>query len=392
MNIEDLIILLVNKSTLNHYDQSVAISFYTQIYNGTGFTEKQRQLALTMLSRNYAQLSKVSNIDIADAIANPVFRLPIRKLTIMKHISISTCPIYGKVINIEFPFDSKLVEIFRKERANLLDMTFDQELRVWRTALNERALPLLTTLIVDHGFTTDAEFGKYAEQFVTIRENLEKYIPMVTLQDGLPKFLNVSKYVPQPHSTDIIEVLFEARKSGIHTWDYAVSAELEKIPAKKVTMDFLNQNPGTLFTIDLEENTFSDVVDLVKFIGPTVFVIPGATELEKTSNTVEHLLANGIAKEEISVLFRLPKETGEKFNTYVKDMGLNNPISANTRAVFVSGKVPKPMIDSGIQFESIVNFSIYSVHYTLQTFIKNHHNVIHVLDKNKQRNMNFANL
>lgn len=392
MNIEDLIILLVNKCTLNHYDNSVAISFYSQIYNGTGFTEKQRQLALTMLSRNYAQLSKVSNIDVADAIANPVFRLPIRKLTTMKHISIGPSPIYGKVINIEFPFDSKLVEIFRKERANLLDMTFDQDLRVWRTALNERALPLLTTLIVDHGFTTDAEFGKYAEQFVTIRENLEKYIPMVTIQDGLPKFLNVSKHVPQPRSSDIIEALFEARKSGIHTWDYSVSAQLEKTPVKKVTMDFLNQNPGTLFTIDLEENTFSDVVDLVKFIGPTVFVIPGATELEKTSNTVEHLLANGIAKEEISVLFRLPKETGEKFNAYVRDMGLNNPIGANTKAVFVSGKVPKPMIDSGIQFESIVNFSIYSVHYTLQTFIKNHHNVIHVLDKNKQRNMNFANL
>ena len=42
--------------------------------------------------------------------------------------------------------------------------------------------------------------------------------------------------------------------------------------------------------------------------------------------SVNFLKNIGIENEEISVLFRLPKETGEKFNSFVKLNKLNNPI------------------------------------------------------------------
>jgi hypothetical protein len=392
MNIEDLTIMLVTKCNLPQYDLSIATSFYDQICRGNGFTEKQSKLALTILSRHQFKLSVAINKDISQYLNNPVYKLPIRTINTMKRISVVSSNEHGKEVKVEFPFNERIVEQIRKERGNLHYAAWNPEERAWMFALSERIFPLLSNLVYNEGFVPDAEFEEYLDQFNHVQENLENYVPMVTYRNGTPQFLNVSKYVTQPTSTNLIETLFSARKVGIHTWDETVSDKLAEQNVKKVIVDFLNENPGITFTVNLEENTFSDVIDLIKHIGPTVFVIPGATEFEKTSNSVEHLLANGIKKEEISVLFRLPSETGEKFNNYVKETELNNPITNNTKAVFISGKVPKPVIDIGIKFESVVNFSIYSVHYTLREFIKNHHNVIHVLEKNTQRNINFASL
>jgi hypothetical protein len=121
-----------------------------------------------------------------------------------------------------------------------------------------------------------------------------------------------------------------------------------------------------------------------------MFVIPGGMEIEKLNASVDFLKSLGMLPEEMSVMFRLPKETGEKFNIFVRDEKLNNPISNQTKVVFISAKVPKTVIESKIKFNCIVNFSLHSVHYTIRDFVKNHHNVIHILDKKPQRNLNFA--
>jgi hypothetical protein len=121
-----------------------------------------------------------------------------------------------------------------------------------------------------------------------------------------------------------------------------------------------------------------------------MFIIPGGLEMEKITKSYEFLKSLDITSEEISVMFRLPKETGEKFNIFVKDEKLNNPITEKTRVVFISAKVPKTVIESKIKFNCIVNFSLHSVHYTIRDFVKNHHNVVHILDKKPQRNLNFA--
>jgi DNA helicase HerA-like ATPase len=112
--------------------------------------------------------------------------------------------------------------------------------------------------------------------------------------------------------------------------------------------------------------------------------------MEKIAKSYEFLKSLDITADEMSVMFRLPKETGEKFNKFVKDEQLNNPITEKTRVVFISGKVPKTVIESNIKFNCVVNFSLHSVHYTIREFVKNHHNVIHILDKKPQRNFNFA--
>lgn len=390
MNIEDLIILLATRCQLNQFDSKIVESFYNQIFQGNGFTEKQSSLALKILERQSSKLSEILGTDISKYIANPVFRIKKRSINLGKKITVFEHAEFGKAIKVEFPYNETLVEKIRKERVNLPFAAWDKEERAWIFSLNERSIQLLIPFVINEGFIPDDEFAGYIEQIKIIQENLEKYVPMVKLCENTIKFVNVNENAPQPDSNDVLQSLFLARKIGIHTWDDNISSYLKDNNINETVINFLNENPGTTFSINLENFKFSDLGGIVKHLNPAVFIVPGGSELEKTQAGIEFLNSIGISNNEISVLFRLPKETGENFNNFVKELELNNPLTEKTRAVFISSKVPKTIIDSGIKFNCVVNFNFYSVHYTIREFVKNHQNVIHVLDKKPQRNLNFA--
>ena len=390
MNIEDLIILLATRTQMNPFDSKTVWSFYDQISRGLGFTEKQSVLALKILQRHADKLTAILSRDIEPFLANPTFKLTKRTLNSAKKISVVSHPDFIKALKVEFPFNENLVERIRKERINLVHAAWDADEKAWIFALNERSIQFLVPFVTNDEFAADEEFAGYVQQVLKIQENLEDYIPAISYDGKTVKFVNVSDNLPQPQTDNVLDAMFLARKSGIHTWDEGVDKYLADANIEKVVIDFLNENPGSNFTVNLEENTIFSISEIVKHMTPCMFVIPGGIEIEKLKSSLDFLRSLGMLSNEMSVMFRLPKETGEKFNIFVKDEKLNNPISDQTRVVFISTKVPKTVIESKIKFNCVVNFSLHSVHYTIRDFVKNHHNVIHVLDKKPQRNLNFA--
>ena len=119
-------------------------------------------------------------------------------------------------------------------------------------------------------------------------------------------------------------------------------------------------------------------------MGPNLFIVPGGLEMEKLEQAVGILKGMGVVEKNISVLFRLPTENGKNFNDFVRKMGINGPIDSETKVVFISGKLPKPLIKSGIRFNSIINLGFDSAHYTLKSFVKNHPNLVY-FDVNKNQ-------
>jgi hypothetical protein len=89
-------------------------------------------------------------------------------------------------------------------------------------------------------------------------------------------------------------------------------------------------------------------------------------------------------------MFRLPKETHENFNNFVKNSGFNNPITDTTRAVFISGKSPKPVLKSGIKFHTVVNLGFDNVHYSLRDFVNNHENLVYYTEKINPKQTEFT--
>jgi hypothetical protein len=390
MNIEDLIILLATRTQMNPFDSKTVWSFYDQISRGLGFTEKQSMLALKILQRHADKLTAILSKDIEPFLANPTFKLAKRTLNSAKKISVVEHSDFIKALKVEFPYNENIVERIRKERINLVHAAWNADEKAWIFALNERSIQFLVPFVTNDEFAADEEFVGYVQQVLEIQENLEDHIPAIRYDGKTVKFVNVSDNLPQPQNDNILDALFLARKCGIHTWDEGVDQYLANNNVEKVVIDFLNENPGSNFTVNLEENSIFSISQIAKYMTPCMFIIPGGMEMEKLKTSVDFLTSLGLAPEEMSVMFRLPKETGEKFNIFVRDEKLNNPISNQTKVVFISAKVPKTVIESKIKFNCIVNFSLHSVHYTIRDFVKNHHNVIHILDKKPQRNLNFA--
>ncbi len=390
MHIEDLIILIASRIQMNPFDSKLVYSFQDQIFRGSGFTEKQANLAIKILRRQKAKLEQITGKDITQFLDNPSFRLSKRTVNNNKRLSVMPNSVYGKMIKAEFPFSEELVQSIRENRSKLHFAQWDKDEKAWLFSLDERSLKFLMPVSKKYEFLLTEEMENYFSQIEEIEQNIEDHIPMVSMEENVFKFKNISDRVPQPSTTDVFRALFEARKVGIQTWDDTVSSEIKKNGCEKAVLDFLEVNPSQPYEFLLENHSFFEIQNIVKYLTPCIFVIPGGSELEKVQLSLGLLKSIGVDNSEISVLFRLPKETGENFNNFVKNNLLNNPITDQTKAVFISSKIPKTIIEPKIKFNSVVNFNFYSVHYTIREFLKNHHNVVHVMDKKPQRNINFA--
>ena len=125
------------------------------------------------------------------------------------------------------------------------------------------------------------------------------------------------------------------------------------------------------------EVSIDKFTDLVKYSSPTLIIIPGGSELDSIIKWTEFVLSIGITQEEISVMFRLPNEQAT-FNSYVKQMNLNNPVDENTKVVFVSTKVTKPLVKSGVKFKTVINLGYYNyLHFTMSAAVDNAQNLVY---------------
>ena len=394
MYIEDLIIALAMSQnlTINPYDLKLIHSFHDQISRGLGFTEKQELLSVKILKRQVLKLDSMFRTQISPFLENPIFRLPRRVVSASKKISIVPHTLYGKAIKAEFPYNEKMLTRIREEKSKLNYSQWDPEQKSWIFSLDEHSLSLLNKIAIEENFAVDAEFENYQNQIREIENNIEQYVPMVSFNDKKLEFLNISPKIAQPANSNIIENLFYARKLGIFTWDELIEETDEWKSTDTLVKKFLQTDPKGEFSINLEKNTIFSIKDIVKYLSPVLFVIPGGTELEKIEQSLDFLKTLGISNEEISVLFRLPTETGGKFNNFIRENNLNSPVTENTKVVFISSKVPKTLIEKKIKFNLVVNFNFYNIHYSIKNLLKWHHNVIHMMEKKQQRTFNFVDL
>lgn len=390
MFIEDLIILLATRAKMNPFDTKLVDSFQDQIYLGRGFTEKQAQLAVKICLRHIEKANQILGRDIRSSVENPVFKLARRTITSDKRISVVSHNMFVKALKAEFPYNEEIVNKIRQQRSKLNFAQWDKEEKSWFFSLDEKSIEFLSEFIEKFNFAVDDELHDYLVQTKIIKDNFEKYIPIVRVENNSIFFDNVPACVPQPKNNDVLESLFLARTAGIQVWDEKIDQRLTALDVTDAVKKFLDSQPGQIFEHVLENSSIYDIKEIIKHLTPSLFVIPGGTELEKLEMALDLLKVCGFDHQEISVLFRLPNETGENFNKFVKNSQLNNPVSENTKIVFISSKVPKTILEPEIKFNSVVNFSFYSVHHTIRDFVKNHHNVIQITEKKQQRSFNFA--
>ena len=390
MYIEDLLHPLMFSVKTNRYDTTLVQSFYEQInHKSLGFTEKQATIMLKISKAYKQQINTHLGRDITLLLDNPQFKYNIRTISLVKHISVIANSNKSKSILVKFPYDEKLVTEIKTNKQKFISAEWNPTEKAWIFSLEGATIEYFSGYVMSKGFTTDDEFKGYMEQTYEIINNVEKYVPMLTIEQGIPKIVNIPAHVPQPTNTDLLQALFESRRVGVTTWDQSVDDSLSIYNISDITKDFIKSTPNENFSINLEEKSILELTPIVKNLLPCIVTIPGGNELSKMEQALELLKAVGIENHQISVLFRLPNENGGDFNKFVKEEKLNSPVSSTTKAVILSGKLPKPLFESELKFNCVLNFNFYNVHYTLANFMKNKHNVINVLADKKQKNQLF---
>jgi hypothetical protein len=378
--IEDLVIQLGDcRALMSSYDSQVITSFIEQFFSNIGFTEKQSILAIKLIKKYKLQLELKIGKNIDPFIQNPQYKHPLRILTSMRSIKITVNEAGVKEIEAKFPYDENIITKIR-QMPTTFSKRWDRAAGSWFFDLNEESIKFLVSTFDNQSVRYDGEFQSYVDQSKEIIDNMENYAPILT-HDLIIK--NPTKNLPKITAIDVIGAAFQARRMGVTLWDERIDQYLNHEYTNTVAVKFLRNDITKSFDIFNDFDSTQCLELVVKHLGPTLFVIPGGAELEKTKLAYNILRGMGLEEKNISVLFRLPAETGKNFNEFVKNNQLNSPISDETRVVFVSNKLPKTIAKSGIKINSIVNMGFNSAHYSLKNFVKNHQNYI-VFDQNQR--------
>jgi hypothetical protein len=391
--VEDLIIGFAGTTDASPFDRSFMNNMGGQIGQGQGLTEKQASLALKILKRNQKKLIGQLIGDVESAIDTPVFRFPFRKIALANKISVVDHLTWDKALKVEFPYNQNYLDAIRNGRKdNPFIASWDKDQKAWMFDLSEGSIKFLIQLFDNTEVEMDDEFKNYATQITNILNNIEKYAPMLVIEDGKPTYKNVSKNIPPLQSTGILESLFEARKCGITTYDATIEDFLQVSDLDPITQIFLKSELDDTLFVESKQYSFDKLKNIINYLSPCLFVVPASKELESLSMVYDFLVRQGYDSDSISVMFRLPSEDASDFNNFVKQNKLNNPISENTKFVFICTKVPKPIFKSKINFEAIINLGYLNVHYTLREYMKSCQNVVYYCDKKPSKDLSYGNM
>jgi hypothetical protein len=278
-----------------------------------------------------------------------------------------------KEIEAKFPYDETVISDIRKLPALSGSRRWDREAGSWFFDVSEEHIGFLIKTFADKPCEYDAEFQSYVNQAAAIINRMENYAPMLTRELVIK---NAPRNLPKITATDIIGALFQARCMGVTLWDNELNSYLEHEYGNPLVVNFLRNDVTKTYDVSNDASSVEFLELIVKHLGPTLFVIPGGTELQKTKLAYNLLRGMALEEKNISVLFRLPTENGKIFNEFVKNHRLNSPVSSETRAIFVSNKMPKTVEKSQIQINSIINLGFSSAHYSLKHYMKDYQNII----------------
>jgi hypothetical protein len=355
----------------NSFESNFINSVANQLDQGNGLTEKQASLALRILAKVETQLILELGGKSWD-FNQPQYQRPFRNLSNIKTVTVDHSQNPGN-IKVRFPYDEKLVQLIKEYRSTqrpaLADWHMDE--KAWVFALTEGNISWISANLMDYGFEFDEISKDYAGQVKNIEENLENFIPLVTLENNKLKFINTHPSVPQPTNDNIVESLFLAKKYGINVWSDEIVNFLQETITNPVTKTVIRSSTDTnALWVDKRIHQIEMFDDVVNYNDKILFVVPSGSEHQCIESWHKFLNSQGITNEQISVMFRLPNENRGDFNIYVKDNNLNNEVNENTKAVFVSMKIPKPLIKTNVKFDVIINLGYYmNTHFSMDVML-----------------------
>jgi len=371
MFLEDIIHASGHISGVHNRDLVLFNSFSDQIWMGKGLTQKQLDMSLKLLKKYHIPLSVYMKGDVLPHLTTPTLRLGVRKIEPQPK-KITVLDKDTKKFSVSFPYDENLVGKLRSFNNRQFgdSATWDSENKFWAFPLTERAAIFLKNEVVPQDFEACDQTQAIFDQIDEILVNFEDFVPQLKYEDELFYFKNTHPSVPQPENMNFLESLYHAKRYGITTWDSGINEVLENGNFSIFTKKFLNSSESMDLEINGDEHGIEIFDELIDLLTPTLIIIPPGSEIVHLRKWWTYLSAKNFTKNQISVMFRTDNTVDRIFNELIKEQGLNSPVTEDTKFVFVSHKLPKPIVKSKIDFKLVINLgALPGVHYSLQSYL-----------------------
>lgn len=388
-NIEDLISSMAwGQASVFKPDERIISSFDNQIMMGRALTVKQGALALKLCRKYRSQLVTAFG-PVADRIIDQeIWGQPLREFTpqtkrieIVKNFE-GSGPHFKNHIRVSFPYDENLVKKIRnfKDDKSGDYAEWHADDKVWMFSLTEGSFSWIGNNLLSQGFSADEKFMEFYEKIQEIFENMEDYAPSMVVENGKPMFKNAHPSVPQPPNEKLLDALFLAKLYGIDVWDEICENYINSPEVSSITKIFLKKDIGAEMTVKAVEHSIDCFDQLLNAINATMIVIPENQELLHLKKWHEHLISLGYTEKDMTVMFRVDNITGKAFNEYIKDHKLNTPISKDLKFVFVSRRIKKPLVKSGIDFGLVISCDPLGSHQSIKRILNDKYNTIVYVD------------
>ena len=368
-------------------DRQIIDSFDSQISRGVAYTTKQGALALKLCQKYRNILTRLCGPNVSTIIENELFASPLRTPTISnKSITVVKQP--SKYIKVTFPFDNKLVEKIREFKKNNPDdwSEWHMEDKFWMFGLTEGNVLWLGNNLLPNGFTADDLFLDFFEKIHEILFSMEEYAPSLVYENGQPSFKNVHESVPQPSNENILDALLLAKRYGIDIWDDECEKYLKSDVLTGVTREFLRKEFSEELKFLSVHHKLKEFNQLLTADHSVMIVIPPDNELAHLKKWHRHLISLGYTNLDMTVMFRTDNDINRQFNEYIKEHNLNAPIHKNMKFVFVSRRIKKPLVQSGIDFGLAISCDPLGSHVNTKKIINDKYNTIVYVDNGTPEN------
>ena len=154
MYIEDLVGRIANSGQYI-FENSISTHAFDRpiidsLAQASAYTEKQRALALRLVTKYATQLTTALKIDVQSLLINPSFKNTIRILNNAKQITLGESA-DEKYIAVKFPYNEELVNVIKNFKKGIVSfnpkyITWDNNEKAWHFELNEQHLLFLSNL------------------------------------------------------------------------------------------------------------------------------------------------------------------------------------------------------------------------------------------------------
>lgn len=339
---------------IDYNEKTLIKSLGRQVFNQTGLTDRQLDLALKKIDKYRDGLIQ-NSIDVDQVIALKSLRIPLREIDRTQVISLTdNTELRRTEISVKYTFSKKFSATW-SEILKKIGINESTEKNIKKLPFTEYNLQVVVDGLRPLNFEVEEKTQEIYEKIEEISINPENFAPYVEMVDGKFEVRNAHKAcldfinskIPTVDDTNFLAYLDLLKKCGIFHKNREIIEKIENSTANDVVKKSLLAT-STRFRINPTTHSMTKVIETIN----TLDQWPVLVMLDEDINTlswVKGILADVqqyVDQKDITVFFRLSngQPNHEEFNQMVKDNHLNNYIGPNTKVVFIAkNRIPKPL-------------------------------------------------